>query len=71
MDYSHTSSIQQSQPSPKRRSKAAFERRCLCPGCRRHIARLEELNAHLARANDALRRECDELTLSLAGKGAA
>ncbi len=28
-----------------------------CPACRRHIARLEEFNAQLARDNDRLRCE--------------
>jgi hypothetical protein len=34
--------------------------RCACPGCQRHINRLEELNAQLARENDRLHRELRE-----------
>ena len=33
---------------------------CACPGCRQHVARLEEFNAQLARENDRLRRELGE-----------
>lgn len=32
---------------------------CDCPGCRQHVARLEELNAALSREVDKLRREAD------------
>jgi hypothetical protein len=45
--------------------------RCACPGCRRHLARQEEFNRQLARSNDELRRERDELALRLARKEAA
>jgi hypothetical protein len=34
---------------------------CSCPGCQRHIARLEDLNAQLARENDRLRRELEKM----------
>lgn len=33
---------------------------CKCPGCRRHIDRLEALNAQLARENCRLRCESEE-----------
>jgi hypothetical protein len=34
---------------------------CTCPGCQRHIARLEELNKQLAVEVDRLRRERGEV----------
>ena len=38
-----------------------FERGCECPGCNRHISRLEEFNAQLARECDRLHEELDQL----------
>ncbi len=47
------------------------DRACICPGCPQHIKRLEELNAQLARANDTLRRTCDDLRRRLDKREAA
>jgi len=72
--YNGTPAVTQSQPSGlqrKRRASPAFARRCACAGCCRHIARLEEFNAQLARANDALRRERDRLAAQLAQRKVA
>jgi hypothetical protein len=45
---------------------------CGCPGCHLpRLQRLEEFNAQLARANDALRRERDQLAAQLAGRKVA
>jgi hypothetical protein len=33
---------------------------CACPGCRHHVARLEELNAQLSREVDRLSRDLGE-----------
>lgn len=38
---------------------------CECPGCRQHLARIEELNAQLARDNDRLTRDNDRLRCEL------
>jgi hypothetical protein len=70
MQNSTKSSIYKRQLAQKSADTLLF-RPCLCPGCNRHITRLEEINAQLAQECDRLDAENTELRRALARKRAA